>query len=213
MNIFRIFIESSLMAQIIMSVLLLLSIYSWGIFLKKLFDLNRIGRDWKFWDEVIKAGNIFRYFNNENLLKGSFFGEILFEGVREFKKNGDIQNAMIGFDNERMKKIESLESQVYLLGTTVTLSPFLGLLGTVWGIMISFLQIRLRGSAHITVVAPGISDALITTVYGLLVAIPALFFYNYIGRKIEIVESRTEIIKEVFLSYLKAGNLEKKEKI
>lgn len=213
MNIFRIFLESSLMAQIIMSILLLLSIYSWGIFLKKMFDLNNVNRDWKFWDEIIKAGHLFRYFNNENLLRGSFLGEILIQGIREFKNNSNIEKAMIVFENERMKKIELLESQVYLIGTTVTLSPFLGLLGTVWGIMISFLQIRLRGSAHITVIAPGISDALITTVYGLLVAIPSLFFYNYIGRKIEIVESRTEILKEIFLSYIKAGNLEKKEKI
>lgn len=213
MNIFRIFIESSLMAQIIMGLLLLLSIYSWGLFFKKFFDLNKISRDWRFWDDVIKAGNITRYFNNENLLRGSFLGEILFEGIKEFKKNGDLKTSIVAFENERMKKIESLESQVYLLGTTVTLSPFLGLLGTVWGIMISFLQIRLRGSAHITVVAPGISDALITTVYGLLVAIPALFFYNYIGRKIEIVEARTEILKDLFLSYIKVGNIEKKEKI
>ncbi len=208
MNIFRIFIESSLMAQIIMSILLLLSIYSWAIFFKKIYDLHKVNKDWKFWDEVIRYGNIPRYFSNEHLLKGSFLGEILFEGIRGFKKNGDIEEGKISFENERIKKMEFLESQVYLLGTTVTLSPFLGLLGTVWGIMISFLQIRLRGSAHITVVAPGISDALITTVYGLLVAIPSLFFYNYIDRRLEIVDSRIDIIKDLFISYL---NEEKKK--
>uniref|UniRef100_A0A7C4UEZ4 MotA/TolQ/ExbB proton channel domain-containing protein n=1 Tax=candidate division WOR-3 bacterium TaxID=2052148 RepID=A0A7C4UEZ4_UNCW3 len=212
MNIFRIFLESSLVAQIIMSILLLLSIYSWGIFFKKLYDLRRIEKDWRFWNDVINSWNIERYFKNENLLLGSFFGEIIYKGLSEFKKTGDIENAKVKLTNEKIKKIEELESQVYLLGTTVTLSPFLGLLGTVWGIMVSFLQIRIRGSAHITVVAPGISDALITTVYGLLVAIPALFFYNLILRRIEIVESRIEMLEGVFITSIKAGEIEKKEK-
>jgi biopolymer transport protein TolQ len=81
-------------------------------------------------------------------------------------------------ERTKIDEIAQLEVALPALSIFVSVSPFLGLLGTVWGIMEAFLEIRARGSAHITVVAPGISDALITTVYGLLVAIPALIFYN-----------------------------------
>jgi biopolymer transport protein ExbB/TolQ len=70
---------------------------------------------------------------------------------------------------------------------------------TVWGIMVAFLDIRARGSAHITIVAPGISDALITTVYGLLVAIPALIFYNIFQSRINNFNSEfNKFVSEVF---------------
>ena len=76
------------------------------------------------------------------------------------------------------------------LATTTSVSPFLGLLGTVWGIMIAFLDIANRGSANISVVAPGIADALITTIAGLAVAIPAVIGYNYLTNRIRrIVET------------------------
>ncbi|MEO0190534.1 MAG: MotA/TolQ/ExbB proton channel family protein, partial [candidate division WOR-3 bacterium] len=103
---------------------------------------------------------------------------------------------------------ETLESGLPILGTIVAASPFLGLLGTVWGIMESFLQIRARGSAHITVVAPGISDALITTVYGLLVAIPALIFNNLLRSRIIKLDSQLDnFISEVFAK-MKKGLVE-----
>lgn len=102
---------------------------------------------------------------------------------------------------ERAKITEIAELQVSLptLGTFVSVSPFLGLLGTVWGIMKAFLDIRARGSAHITIVAPGISDALITTVYGLLVAIPALIFYNIFRSRVNNYDTELDkFISEVF---------------
>jgi biopolymer transport protein TolQ len=98
-----------------------------------------------------------------------------------------------------------MESSIPALGTIITASPFLGLLGTVWGIMEAFLEVRARGSAHITVVAPGISDALITTVYGLLVAIPALLFNNYFRTRTMRYDTQLDkFISEVF-ARLKRG--------
>ncbi|HLA39758.1 MAG TPA: MotA/TolQ/ExbB proton channel family protein [Candidatus Glassbacteria bacterium] len=75
---------------------------------------------------------------------------------------------------------QNLRSWIVFLAITTTVSPFLGLLGTVWGIMIAFLDIAAKGSANITVVAPGIADALNTTIVGLVVAIPAVVGYNYL---------------------------------
>jgi biopolymer transport protein TolQ len=73
-----------------------------------------------------------------------------------------------------------LESQMILLATAVSGAPFLGLLGTVWGVMDTFTGVALAGSANIQAMAPGVSGALITTVTGLLVAIPAMFGYNFL---------------------------------
>jgi len=73
-----------------------------------------------------------------------------------------------------------LESQMILLATAVSGAPFLGLLGTVWGVMETFADVAQAGSASLTAMAPGVSAALITTVTGLLVAIPAMFGYNYL---------------------------------
>jgi biopolymer transport protein TolQ len=73
-----------------------------------------------------------------------------------------------------------LESQMILLATAVSGAPFLGLLGTVWGVMDTFGDVAVAGSANLTAMAPGVSAALITTVTGLLVAIPAMFGYNFL---------------------------------
>jgi biopolymer transport protein ExbB/TolQ len=73
-----------------------------------------------------------------------------------------------------------LESQMVLLSTAVSGAPFLGLLGTVWGVMDTFGDVAIAGKANLTAMAPGVSAALITTVTGLLVAIPAMFGYNWL---------------------------------
>jgi biopolymer transport protein TolQ len=83
-----------------------------------------------------------------------------------------------------MQIVSDWESYLVFLATTATVSPFLGLLGTVWGIMSSFLSMGVRGSANLYVVGPGIAEALITTIFGLGAAIPAVVGYNYLLRVI-----------------------------
>jgi biopolymer transport protein TolQ len=73
-----------------------------------------------------------------------------------------------------------LESQMIILSTAVSGAPFLGLLGTVWGVMDAFAGIAIAGNANLSAMAPGISGSLITTIVGLLVAIPAMFGYNFL---------------------------------
>ncbi|MBK7189359.1 MAG: MotA/TolQ/ExbB proton channel family protein [bacterium] len=94
-------------------------------------------------------------------------------------------------------EIEHLERYVILLSTTVTVSPFLGLLGTVWGIMASFWSMASMHSANLTVVAPGIAEALITTVAGLGAAIPAVIFYNMLVRKIDLVANELDRLRTI----------------
>ncbi len=155
------------------------------------------------------------------LLNDNPYGRILRNGLEEFKRlkigkktafpaqnpqslpKSSMEelsdNIRLAMERAKLGEVDELEKSLPILSTFVSASPFLGLLGTVWGIMEAFLDIRARGSAHITIVAPGISDALITTVYGLLVAIPALIFYNIFKSRVNSYTSRIDqFINEVF---------------
>jgi len=222
MNIFRIFLESSLAAQIIMSVLAIFSIWSWAIFFKKLFEFSKVKRLSEiFFSNYYSHQDIQELENMGHLLNDSPYGRILESGIEEYKKlkvskpvhsfeqdaqkenpnlKGELtDNIRLAMERIKITEISKLETSLPALSTFVSVSPFLGLLGTVWGIMEAFLDIRARGSAHITIVAPGISDALITTVYGLLVAIPALIFYNIFQSRINNFNSEfNKFVSEVF---------------
>ena len=106
-----------------------------------------------------------------------------------------------------VRKAQFLESDrmarsVSFLATTGSATPFIGLFGTVWGIMTSFQDIGQRGSASLAVVAPGISEALVATAMGLAVAIPAVIFYNYYSNKLADVESNVESFSTDFINLI-----------
>ena len=103
-------------------------------------------------------------------------------------------------------EVEHLERYVIILSTTVTVAPFLGLLGTVWGIMASFWSMASMHSANLTVVAPGIAEALITTVAGLGAAIPAVIFYNMLVRKIDLVANELDRLRTILEESVGDGN-------
>jgi biopolymer transport protein TolQ len=226
MNIFRIFLESSVAAQIIMVILLIFSIWSWGIFFKKLFDFGRVKRQTKKFMASFRFRKELKEWENLGYqLNDNPYGRILASGLEEYKRlrvrvsahlihqeqhrteGGFVSeiadNIHLAMERAKISEIAQLEISLPILSTFVSVSPFLGLLGTVWGIMQAFLEIRARGSAHITIVAPGISDALITTVYGLLVAIPALVFHNIFRSQVNSYSNELEkFISEIY-SYLR----------
>jgi len=221
MNIFRVFLESGFAAQIIMLILVFFSIWSWAIFFKKLYDLSLIKRRSQ---AFLSTYHFYRtvkdYDNLGRLLDDNPYGRVLKKGIAEFKglKTSNLatnpkilemaENIKMAMEQIKIEEIENLETALPSLSTIVTAGPFLGLLGTVWGIMEAFLDVRARGSAHITVVAPGISDALITTVYGLLVALPALFFNNYLRTRVNNIETDLDkFITEAFIK-LRRGLIE-----
>jgi biopolymer transport protein TolQ len=90
-----------------------------------------------------------------------------------------------GVDRQASASVQGMERGLGWLATLTAVAPFLGLLGTVWGIMNSFLQLGRQGSATLDVVGPGIAEALITTVCGLAVAIPAVVGYNWFTRRVQ----------------------------
>ena len=105
------------------------------------------------------------------------------------------------------EEINRLEKSIVFLATTGNISPFFGLLGTVWGIMDSFASIGVRGSASLAVVAPGIAEALIATVVGLAVAIPAVMAYNFFNNRLKVISTQVDNFALEFLSAVKKESL------
>jgi biopolymer transport protein TolQ len=215
LNIFKIFLESSFAAQIIMVILIIFSIWSWAVLFKKLYDLGLVQkRGQSFLSAVRFYKKIREYENLGHMLTDNPFGRILAKGVEEYKslKVPGIpphpkilelaENIRFSMEQVKIAEVEKLEGGLAILSTIVTASPFLGLLGTTLGVMEAFFQVRARGSAHITVVAPGISDALITTVWGLAVALPALVFNNYLRSRLNKLDSHLDkFITETFIKF------------
>ena len=211
--------DSGLAVQIIMVVLIFFSIWSWAIFFKKTRDLLHVKKSSQvFLKSFSFRKDIDKIHHLGHLLNNNIYGRVLKSGLEEYKflkTNGDFKpldladNIKLAMERTKMSEIENLENNLPVLGTIVAASPFLGLLGTVWGIMEAFLEIKARGSAHIMVVAPGITDALISTVYGLLVAIPALIFNNLLRSRVNIMDLQLDnFISEVFANF-KRGLVEK----
>lgn len=101
------------------------------------------------------------------------------------------------------EEIARLEKTIVFLATAGNISPFFGLLGTVWGIMDAFASIGVKGSASLAVVAPGIAEALISTIVGLAVAIPAVMAYNFFNNKLKIISTQMDNFALEFLSAVK----------
>lgn len=116
---------------------------------------------------------------------------------------GDIGNVERALRRASTVEITHLESMVPFLATTGSTAPFVGLFGTVIGIMISFIEINESGSAGMDVVSQGISEALIATAIGLLAAIPAVIAYNYFLRRIHVLSSEMENFSSDFLNIVK----------
>ena len=115
----------------------------------------------------------------------------------------DIENVERSLKRTMGREMTALENQLSILATTGSVGPFIGLFGTVWGIMNSFLNIGAEHGASLDVVAPGIAEALIATAIGLVAAIPAVMAYNYFVRRIRVLESETESFAADYLNIVK----------
>ncbi len=177
--------RAGILAKSVLALLLVLSVVSWTIILEKV----------RYFKKMAKEGTRFRkVFSGEFSLSGLIekagkfpdSGEAhLVRSVGSDVKSGEISNMELVdryMDAGITSIVSSWESYLIFLATTASISPFLGLLGTVWGIMRSFISMGAAGSADLYVVGPGIAEALITTIFGLGAAIPAVIGYNYILR-------------------------------
>jgi biopolymer transport protein TolQ len=208
-GLFEFFLRAGPMAQAILGILVLFSIISWGILVGKLVHLRRAAAHSRAFLEVFHQSKRFSEVaaSTSKLFASPLVG--LFQaGYAEIdaqvKAQGEAGAASQRF---RIKSLEGVERslrraagiEVLLLGkgthflaTTAAATPFIGLFGTVWGIMRAFTDIGLSGSTSIVAVAPGIAEALVNTAAGLAAAIPALVGYNYLNNRLRRVRTEME---------------------
>ncbi|MBD3391309.1 MAG: hypothetical protein GF418_04595 [Chitinivibrionales bacterium] len=214
--------RSGWVARTILIVLALLSIFTWAIIFNRWYFLSRAARLSKLFQNQL--GSLHSMSDLEKLdskfencpaamLGGVTLGEykrILADarsdsGVKDwsFYLQSQFEMASDRVETASAGLGARFDRGLILLAITSSVAPFLGLLGTVWGIMNSFYQIGNQGSASLPVVAPGIAEALITTIVGLGVAIPALFFYNVFMHQAGRAEDQIESVAEQLLLRLK----------
>jgi biopolymer transport protein TolQ len=118
----------------------------------------------------------------------------------------NVERAIMGATTSERQRFERF---LPLLATTGSTAPFIGLFGTVWGIMTSFQEIGLKGAANLAVVAPGISEALVATAMGLAAAIPAVVAFNHFSNRIRVVENEMSHFSADYLNMLKRDLMRK----
>ncbi len=182
--------QSDIVTMIILGILAFMSLGSWGIIIVKFFKhKSNLHSNAKFFKDFCKLKHFSELQRLCSVSKDSALRLLSVEVLNEVSKfkgkvnYESIQHRASLLEDAIQRSIEGLRMRedryLTFLATSSNLAPFFGLLGTVWGIMIAFFQIGHHGSADLTVVAPGIAMALITTVAGLVVAIPASAGYNY----------------------------------
>ncbi len=116
---------------------------------------------------------------------------------------GDLESIERALSRARTTATTEMEDKVPFLATTASAAPFIGLFGTVWGIMNSFRNIGAKGAANLATVAPGIAEALVATAIGLVAAIPAVMAYNYLSRRIRVLSAEMEMFASDFLNIIR----------
>ncbi len=203
------FIETVLNAgpvvKFILLVLLTFSVISWAIIFYKFFYLLRARRENESFYSAFRATHRLERLsaNAEDLHTGPMSN--VFRAVYADFSGRDRQETRRMLHRFETLEIEKLERYLSFLATTGSTTPFIGLFGTVWGIMDAFRGIGASGSASLAVVAPGIAEALITTAVGLAAAIPAVVAYNYYVGRIRQVVVETQDFSEEILDLLSPG--------
>jgi|TARA_B110000305_G_scaffold6254_1_gene6084 biopolymer transport protein TolQ len=211
-TLFGLFFEAGLVVQIVILLLLAASIRSWGIIIEKLLTTrlakkNAIKFYRDFWSS--DKQDIYETYRRA---KNNPMAKVFESGYREWENTYKIHEGMpVQGVQSRVQKamnvqinieIDKLENRLLFLASVGSAAPFVGLFGTVMGIMNSFMAIASSKNTNLTVVAPGIAEALFATAIGLFAAIPAVMFYNKISNDISRLVSNLENFSDEFINYL-----------
>lgn len=212
-------LHAGLMVKAVMITLLVFSVVSWTIIVMKHLTFRKARRTSDdfldhFWEsktlnEAYEAARDFTLSPEATVFVSGFHELKKIGAAREGREESTLDTRLATLDNVKraMRKahvmeIDRLGRSLPFLATTGSATPFIGLFGTVWGIMTSFHDIGLRGSASLAVVAPGISEALVATAAGLAVAIPAVIFYNFYANRLAEFESDIEYFSTDFINLI-----------
>jgi biopolymer transport protein TolQ len=207
-------LHASLPVKLVMLALLLASVASWMIILRKKAMIDRALREANEFEERFWSGaDLAAMFKDLTARSGNLTGlESVFEaGFREFARLRNrrqldsrvmLEGAQRAMRVTVSREVDRLEQSLEFLATVGSTSPYVGLFGTVWGIMIAFHGLASVKEATIAMVAPGISEALIATAMGLFAAIPAVIAYNRYSTKVDRLNSRYDTFQEEFSQIL-----------
>ncbi|MCP4877046.1 MAG: protein TolQ [Gammaproteobacteria bacterium] len=212
-SLFTLIFNASIPVQLVMLLLLLASVFSWSLMYVKRGYIRQSQSEAKTFEGRFWSGiNLSDLFAQLSVRQERRFGlEAIFEnGFREFARarKAELDNSEVVRSAHRAMKvsmsreIEMLENNLPFLATVGSVSPYVGLFGTVWGIMESFRALAGVQQATLAMVAPGISEALIATAMGLLAAIPAVVAYNKFTSEIDAMIVRYENFLEEFTGIL-----------
>jgi len=212
--------SSSPIAKAVLLVLILFSITSWAVILFKLWIFSRSERQSAAFLEVFRRSSKFSEvqavcktlgesplvgifqagyaeLNAQLRLTGSAAPGVQAQTRPTIKSLPALDRALLRAASVEVNK---LENRVPFLATTASITPYIGLFGTVWGIMAAFTGIGQTGSTNLAVVAPGIAEALIATAAGLFAAIPAVYFYNHLANRVKLLASEMDDFSLEFLT-------------
>ncbi|MAQ15869.1 MAG: protein TolQ [Sandaracinus sp.] len=213
--------DASFVVKLVMIVLSLMALGSWFIMGAKMVRLAQArGKSRKFLDEFWASGEghdwtterIEGLYATVKSYEGSPIAAVFRAGYVELARvmsssptthAGDVDNVERALDRAATSEMTAIETMLPFLATTGSVAPFIGLFGTVWGIMNSFMNISQQASASLDVVAPGIAEALIATAIGLAAAIPAVIAYNFFVRRIQVLESEVHAFERDFLNIVR----------
>lgn len=229
-NIFEMVINAGPIVQVVILILLFFSILSWAIILQKFITFKRILQESKSFLSFVKGhNNLSLCYETARRYKTPFsylFIKACEEAVRNKNLYLQTNPLPIPYIKDDLKgpvrkvideEIKTIEKNLPFLATTGNTTPFIGLFGTVWGIMNAFRGIGIKGSANLATVAPGISEALIATAMGLFAAIPAVIAYNHYLNKInnlagELETFSEDVIRLILKEFYKELHKRKEEK-
>ena len=208
-SLFQLFIRADFVVKAVIVILIAASVYSWALIFDKYKLFKRIEKsttsfEEKFWKTRSAESFYNNFTNREKDPVANIFQSAMSELVRTKSKSSAVQSARVSrvIEISADKEIKLIEKHFTFLATVGSTAPFIGLFGTVWGIMNSFQSIAISRNTSLAIVAPGIAEALFATALGLLAAIPAVVAYNKFNSDSKKYSGRVENFSKRFLSII-----------
>ena len=213
-SIVSLMLNASWVVQAVVALLLTVSVTSWAAIFRKVFALKRVKRLTEVFERDFWSGaslNDLYLAATRNARDGSPMERIFASGMREFQKLRErritdpgalLDGARRAMRASYQREVDALEVNLSFLGSVGSVSPYVGLFGTVWGIMHAFTGLAALTQVTLATVAPGIAEALVATAIGLFAAIPAVLAYNRFAHDIDRVSNQLETFMEEFSNIL-----------
>jgi biopolymer transport protein TolQ len=217
LSIFTLVLHASFVVQVVIALLLLMSLASWSVIFGKLFGLKRVRDSNEDFEREFWSGKNLNDLHQSASTKADTapMERIFAAGMREFLKLRErrVADAAALLDGARramrasfQRELDVIESHLSFLASVGSVSPYVGLFGTVWGIMHAFVGLSNLQQVTLATVAPGIAEALVATAIGLFAAIPAVLAYNRFARDIDRIAIQLETFIEEFSNILQRNS-------